>query len=341
MPLPNNVPGRGLGRAAFLGGGAALAGSLALPAQADAFQTVTTQLLWIKNVESAGLWIADDAGYFRAAGINANVLAGGPGLASAEAVVTSGRADVGLDQIERIVDATAAGADLVILGAVFQRSPAGLLSLPARPIRSARDIIGKRIGLQQGARVYIEGILDINHLPHDFTEVVVGFDPQPLVEGACDGYLCFVTNQPLTLAARKIPHVVVDFEQLGLPAYGECLFCTRDYLNANRALLVRYLRALRRGWTDNAHDPTRAARLATHTYGVALGLDEAQQTAENTAQIPLTQSDATRHHGLLWIDKDRMRGPIYAGLRATGRTKLPDVDRLVDVSLLTQAAARR
>jgi hypothetical protein len=72
---------------------------------------------------------------------------------------------------------------------------------------------------------------------------------------------------------------------------------------------------------------------------VALGLDESQQIAENQAQIPLTQSAATRKHGLLWVDKERVRGPIYAGLRATGRTNLPDVDRFIDISLLRDATA--
>jgi ABC-type nitrate/sulfonate/bicarbonate transport system substrate-binding protein len=293
--------------------------------------------LWIKNVESAGLWLADANGYFRDVGIASTVLAGGPGVSSVEALLVAGRADVGVDQIERIVDAVAAGADLVIIGAIFQQTPAGLVSLPTKPIRSARDIIGKRIGLQQGARVYIDGILTVNHLPHDYTEVVVGFDPQPLVEGACDGYLCFVTNQPLILAEHKVPYVVVSFEQLGFPNYGECLFCTRDYLRDHRSTVVRYLAALQRGWQANARDPVPAAKLAVTTYGATLGLDETQQVGENRAQIPLTQSAQTREHGLLWIDRDRVRGPIYASLRATGRTKLPDVDRLVDVSLLREA----
>jgi ABC-type nitrate/sulfonate/bicarbonate transport system substrate-binding protein len=326
-------------REAFLGGSAAVGASLVLGAAAPAPETVTTQLLWIKNVESAGFWLADAKGYFHDVGIDATALAGGPGLSSVEALLVAGRADVGVDQIERIVDAIAAGADLVIIAAIFQESPAGLLSLPAHPIRTARDIVGKRIGLQQGARVYVDGILTLNHLPLDFTEVVVGFDPQPLIEGACDGYLCFVTNQPLELAAHNVPHVVVTFEQLGLANYGECLVCTRDYLRTHRAALVRYLTALQRGWTENARDPVPAAQLATRTYGATLGLDENQQIAENRAQIPLTQSAATRRNGLLWIDKDRVRGPIYNSLRATGRTKLPAVDHIIDVSLLRDATA--
>lgn len=325
-------------RAAFVGGFAAAA-ALGSAARAATLDDVTTQLLWIKNVEAAGLWVADANGYFTDAGIRSNVLAGGPAIASIEALVVGGRADVGIDQIERIVDAIAAGADLVVAGAIFQQSPAGLLSLAAHPIHTARDLIGKRIGLQQGARTYIDGLLSVNHLPRDYTEVVVGFDPQPLVEGACDAYLCFVTNQPLILAAQGVPYSVVSFEKLGLANYGECLFCTRDYLRAHRETLVRYVGALQRGWIENARDPTHAAHLATQTYGASLGLDERQQIAENRAQIPLTQSAVTRDRGLLTIDPKRVAGPIYAGLRATGRTKLPEIEKLIDTSIVRDATA--
>ncbi len=330
-----------LRRDRFLTGTAAAGAMLGLTGTGTAQppETVTTQLLWIKNVEAAGLWIADANGYFRDAGITSNVLAGGPGIASVEAIVAGGRADVGLDLIDRISDAVAAGADLVVFGAVFQQSPAGLLSLPAHPVRTAHDILGKRIGLQQGAKTYIDGILTINHLPLDYTEVVVGFDPQPLVEGACDAYLCFVTNQPLMLTQHGIPHVVVTFEQLGLANYGECLFCTRDYLRAHRATLVRYVSALQRGWLQNAKDPALAPRLATQTYGATLGLDQQQQLAENRAQIPLTQSADTRARGALSIDKVRVGGSIYASLRATGRTKLPDLAQFIDTSIVRDATA--
>jgi ABC-type nitrate/sulfonate/bicarbonate transport system substrate-binding protein len=323
----------------FLHGAAAGLALAATSAPACADTPVTTQLLWIKDVQAAGFWLADAEGYFRAEGITSTILAGGPNLGSPESFVVGGRADVGIDQLERIVDAINAGADLVVLGAIYQRSPAGILSLPTRPIRTAHDILGKRMGLQQGGNLYIDGILNLHRLPHDYTEVVVGFDPQPLVEGACDGYLCYVTNQPLTLAEHGTKAVAVTFEQLGFADYGECLFCTRDYLSKNRSTLVKYLRAVRRGWTANLRDPAPAARLAARTYGESLALDETQETAQNRAQTPLTQSALTRAHGLLWIDEHRIAGPIYASLRATGRTKLPPVNRLLDLSVLRDAAA--
>jgi ABC-type nitrate/sulfonate/bicarbonate transport system substrate-binding protein len=315
---------------------AALATALAAPARAAT--TVTTQIQWIKDVQNAGYWVADTNGYFRDAGITSNVLAGGPGVANLQAIVAAGRADVGIDQLERVIDANNQGEDFVIFGAIYQRDPAAMLSLASHPIRSARDLVGKRLGLQEGAKVYIDAILRVNHLPLTYTEVVVGFDPEPLVEGACDAYLCFLTNQPLALAARHVPAVVATFDDLGYVTYADCLFCTRDYLTKNRDTLVRYVRALQRGWATNAQQPALAPHLTVSVYGASLGLDEAHEIAVNHAQIPLMESALTRANGRMWIDTARVTGPIYATLRATGRTKLPPVDRLIDTSIVRDAA---
>jgi ABC-type nitrate/sulfonate/bicarbonate transport system substrate-binding protein len=325
-------------RHSFLTGALATAGLGATLQPARAATVITTQLQWIKDTQNAGWWLGDANGYFRAEDITSNVLAGGPSLSSVEAVVAAGRADVGMDQLERVVDANAAGSDFVIFGALYQHNPSALLSLPARPIHSARDLLGKRVGVQQGGKVYIDAIMAVNHLPAQYTEVVVGSTPDPLLQGACDAYLCFVTNQPLQLAQRGIASVTATFDQLGYATYTDCLFCTREYLKANRPLLVRYARALRRGWTASVRDPALAARLAVNTYGAGLGLDERKELATSRAQIPLLQSAETRAHGMLWIDERRVAGPIYTTLRATGRTKLPPVAQLIDTSILADAA---
>jgi len=319
-------------------GSAALGAALATPAPARAATTVTTQIQWIKDVQSAGWWIADSNGYFRDAGIDSNVLAGGPGVANIESIVAAGRADIGIDQLERVIDANNQGEDFVIFAAIYQHNPVAMMSLPAHPIHTAKDLVGKRLGLQEGAKIYIDAILRVNHLPLTYTEVVVGFDPEPLVEGACDAYLCFVTNQPLMLEARHVPVVVATFDELGYSSYTDCLFCTRDYLTKNRDTVVRYVRALQHGWATNAQNPLVAAHLTTTVYGAALGLDEAHEIALNRAQIPLMESALTRAHGRMWIDTQRVAGPIYTTLRATGRTNLPPVDRLIDMSILRDAA---
>ncbi len=327
-----------MNRPHFLRSAASVVAAAPLAAAASrAATTVTTQLLWIENVEYAGYWIADANGYFAAEGIAPAFLPGGPNLASVEAIVAAGRADVGVDELEKVVDAVVRGADLVVLGAIYQHAIAGLLSLPKNPVRKAADLVGKRIGFAPRDKEYIDGIFALNHLEPRYVEVPVGFDPAPLVEGACDAYLCYMTAQPLVLAQQKIPYVLVSFADLGYASYAGALFSTRRWAQQQRAALVGYLRALGRGWTENARDPRLGARLAVERYGATLGLDPAQQLAQNQAQIPLTRSALTRRYGPLWISEEEVEHRVYRTLRALGRTALPDPRRLIDLGPLREA----
>ncbi len=146
-----------------------------------------------------------------------------------------------------------------------------------------------------------------------------------------------MTAQPLVLAQQKVPYVLVSFAELGYASYAGAIFCTRRWAQRQRAVLVGYLRALGRGWADNARDPQLGARLAAERYGASLGLDPAQQLAQNRAQIPLTESPLTRRFGPLWISEDEVEHRVYRTLRALGRAALPDPKRLIDLGPLREA----
>jgi ABC-type nitrate/sulfonate/bicarbonate transport system substrate-binding protein len=254
-----------------------------------------------------------------------------------EAIVAGGKAGIGLDQLQTVVDAVKKGTDFVVFAATYQKSPAGLMSLPRNPIRTASDIVGKRIGVQQGGKEFVDAVLKVNGLRVNYKEVPVGFDPQPLVEGACDGYVCFVTNQPLVLAQKGIAYIAVTWADMGLPTYSDVLFSSRDYVNKNQDVVTRFLRATIKGWEMNTKDPSIAPKLVANKYGADLGLNVDQQRAQNLAQIPLTQSELTKQKGMMWISTGEISGPIYKAFAATGRTDLPPVDRLVDLSILKDA----
>ncbi|MCY4665976.1 MAG: ABC transporter substrate-binding protein [Acidimicrobiaceae bacterium] len=109
---------------------------------------VRFQFDWIKNVQFAGHYVAEDQGYFAAEGVNAGFAQGGGGIAT-EVTVNGPGIEMGASSfLSRTIDAMAAGADLVVLGAALQQSPIGFIYLPDNPINTIEDLVGKRIGLQ-------------------------------------------------------------------------------------------------------------------------------------------------------------------------------------------------
>src|SRR5438045_2455754 len=76
------------------------------------------------------------------------------------------------------------------------------------PTPTAKDAVGKKIGLQSGARGPWATILSLSGLKEsDMTIVPVQFDPTPLVQGQVDGFWAFAFNQPLVLQAQGLDTV--------------------------------------------------------------------------------------------------------------------------------------
>lgn len=301
---------------------------------------LTMQLSWIKNVESGGMWIADDMGFFTDVGITAEFLPGGPNAPTAESVVAGGTVDIGMTTfIEQLIDGILADDSLVMLGAQYQESPLGLISPADAPIRTAEDLVGKRVGGIPGNERLVEAILGVAGIESDFEFVPIGFDPQALVEGAADVVTGFITNQSLILEEQGFDAVTVLLSDFGLPAYANVMFAQRSYIDENTDLLVRYFTALARGWELSFEQPDLGAELAVNDYGADLGLSIDQQLAENNAQQELMQSDLTRSSGLFRMSPDFLTDEVYPWLTASGRSELPDLAVSFDDSILAAVYA--
>ncbi len=127
-----------------------------------------------------------------------------------------------------------------------------------------------------------------------------------------------------------------SFDEMGFRTYGAVLTTTRAYLRTNRSNVVAYVRALLKAWEENEKDPAYAAGLAVKKYGADFGLELKQQIRQNELQIPLTHYEESGKLRLA-LDRAVMTGPMYAAARATGRTKLPDVDAIADFDVVPQA----
>jgi ABC-type nitrate/sulfonate/bicarbonate transport system substrate-binding protein len=130
-----------------------------------------------------------------------------------------------------------------------------------------------------------------------------------------------------------------SFDSMGFKSYANLVFVQRAYLKSDRATVVKFLRALTRGWTEDLKDPAMAAKLCVTKYGADLGLDLKQQTRQNELQYAMLKNPAKPDAPLLVLDRDAIVGPMYAAAKATGRDKLPDVDQLCDFSIMQEVHA--
>ena len=266
----------------------------------------TVQLLWLEDVEFGGNYAAAKQGFMKQQGLKQTLIPGGPQTNAVQAVA-GGSAPIGLiGGSQDIIEAVASGIPVKMIATTYQTTTYGLLSLASNPIRTPQDAIGKKIGLQAGARPFWNEILAVNHIAEDkMTIVPAGFDPTPLVTHQIDGYWAYAFNQPVSLELKGIPTYMMLASDAGTPSYSDVIFTLDSALKTQEDLLVRWLRATIQGWEYFLQHPVEMANYAI-SQSPSLKLDPTQQVAQAKAEVPFLTSPLTNSKGLLWIDQSSL-----------------------------------
>ncbi|MDP4086425.1 MAG: ABC transporter substrate-binding protein [Bacillota bacterium] len=105
---------------------------------------VSVVLDWTPNTNHTGLYVAKEKGYFKAEGLDVDIIM--PGQAGADQLVASGKADFGVGYQEAITQARIQGVPLVSIAAVIQHNTSGFASPVEKNIKTPKDFEGHTYG---------------------------------------------------------------------------------------------------------------------------------------------------------------------------------------------------
>ncbi len=323
-----------ISRRAFNRGALASAGAVALSTfdlgKARAADTLNFQTVWLNDPEFLGYMIAIDNGYYAAEGLKVNYIPGGPDVIP-EGSLLAGKADVALTAPLSTIQAIAdKGAPFKIIGTQFQKAPDGIISLKSSNIKEPKDLIGKQVACPPLSQPTFKAMLAANNVGEDKLRIVpYTFDPTPLGTGAVDAVVDFVTETPFLVqqsSGKEVSYFLLwDF---GLPLYVDTIVVTTDTLKAKRAQLVKFLRASRKGWTENNADLEKYPKLYNDTWFKGLGSTIEAEIYHNKAQLPLMASPK----GLFVMDEDG----ISRNLQALEKVGVKGTREMFDTTLLAE-----
>ena len=304
---------------------------------AKSLGSISVQLSWIKNAEFSGEYIAASKGYYKAEGLDVNLVSGGPSVAQ-DAVVASGKAFIGISSPDITGPAVLAGAPLVIVAAQYQKNPFAIMSLASSPLKTPQDMIGKKIGVQSTNLAVWNSFLKANGI--DKSKVTVypaQFDPTPLAEKKCDGWFSFITNEPIELAAKGVKTTTFLLNDFHYPLVSESYMVQKSTLASTqgRAQLKAFLTAEIKGWRDSLKNPAEGPTLSVDVYGKSLGNTIPEQTQESVAQNKLILDARTATEGIFTITPAQVSANL-ATLAIAG-SKL--TSSLFDTSILDEIYA--
>ncbi|MEV0378518.1 ABC transporter substrate-binding protein [Nonomuraea sp. NPDC050643] len=299
------------------------------------FGSVKLQLSWKKNVEFAGEYFADSKGYFKAAGFTqVELLSGGGSGTSVESGLATGRCWAGLSAPTITAPAILQGAPLKIVGATFQKNPFAIISLNKNPIKDAKDLVGKKIGVQDSNELVWNALLKANGLDaSSVTRVPFQSDPSMLTSGQLDGYVGFVTSGPVRLRMGGHDPAYLLLADAGLPLVAETFTVTQETIDKERDKLKAFLTAEIKGWKDAIADPAKSAELAATVYGKDQNLDVKEQTEEAKMQNDLVVTPDAKANGLFTMTPELVAQNIESLAKAGLAIK---AEQLFDLTILDE-----
>ncbi len=296
-----------------------------------ALDRLNFQSIWLNDPEFIGYMIAIDNGYYAAEGISVNYMPGGPDVIP-EGALLSGKADISLTNLTGAVRAVSEkGAPLKIIGAQFQKSPVGVISLEQSGIKGPKDLAGKTVACPPLSLATFQVLLKISGVPREKVRIVpFTFSPVPLIKGEVDAVVDFVTELPFLVeqkSGKKSSYFLIWDE--GLPLFIDLVTVTLDTLKTKRSPLVKFLRASRKGWAENNADPAKYPAKYASTWFKGNGSSLEAEIFHNKAQIPLMAN----RRGLFMIDS----ASIDSSLAALEKVGLKGSRDMFDLTLLAEA----
>jgi len=289
----------GVTAAAVLAGAGLAAGGRPRVARAQAAAPLAMQLGWFANSQMAGDFTAIGKGYFKDAGLDVNIVPGGPSI-DPVGVVASGSVPIGnVASIGVLVAGRSRGVPIKAFASAFQRHPFAFFFLRESGIKTPADFAGKTIGIQGTARPLLDAVLAKYQVPRDKVNVIIiGGTTTPLLTRQADVVTGWVINyaQNLPIQGKSDHFLLWD---LGIRMYAYTYFTTDQAYGARKDVLTRYIAAAARGWLYAKDHPEEAVDFVLKSTS---GPDREMEVPTWKVSIPYISSDATRQRGWGYMD---------------------------------------
>src|SRR5437879_3942844 len=256
---------------------------LLAPAPAAAGEPVSLQLKWKHQFQFAGYYAALEQGFYRDAGLDVTIREGGPGIDVAE-VVASGKADFGVCSAN-VLREWAMGRRLVVLAAIFQRSPAIILAARRADITSVSDLRGRKLMDTPGsdeiaAMLKREGV-DYEAMPR----VAHEGNPRDLLSGRADAMIAYSTNEPFVLEQLGAAYRTFAPAASGIDFYGDNLCTSETELKVHPDRVAAFRAASVKGWTYALAHKEATVDLILRSYSAKKSREALLFEAEHTEAL--------------------------------------------------------
>ena len=219
---------------------------------------LTLQLKWVTQAQFAGYYVAKDKGFYKDAGLDVTVKAGGPDINPSQ-VIAGGGADVIVDWMPSALATREKGVPIVNISQVFKRSGMMLTCRKDSGIKTPKDFAGRTLGVWFYGNEYpfLSWMDKLGYKTSgDANAVKVlkqGFNVDPLLQKQADCISTMTYNEywQLIESGMKADQLIVfKYEDQGVATLEDGLYVQEKSLADPKMAdkLARFLKASLKGW---------------------------------------------------------------------------------------------
>jgi NitT/TauT family transport system substrate-binding protein len=247
--------------------------------------TVRLQLQWFTQAQFGGYYAAVDQGFYAEQCLDVQILEGGVDIVP-QTQLANGDADFAIAWVPKALQSREAGADIVNIAQVFQRSGTLQVSFVDAGITTPADFAGKRIGNWGFGNEYevFAAITQAGLDPATDVELVAQqFDMEALLAGDIDAAEAMTYNEYAQVLEAINPDTgelyqpedfnVISYEEVGVGMLQDAIWADGARLAndaAYRDIAVRFVAASIEGWVYCRDNP-EACRDIVVAAGSQLG----------------------------------------------------------------------
>jgi NitT/TauT family transport system substrate-binding protein len=237
---------------------------------------VTLQLQWVTQAQFAGYFAAIDQGFYEAQCLDVSILEGAVDIVP-QTVLANGEADFALAWVPKALASREAGANIVDIAQVFQRSGTLQVSFKDKNITSPADFAGKKIGNWGFGNEWevFAAMTKAGIDPASVENVAQQFDMVGLLEGDIDAAEAMTYNEYAQVLEAINPATgalytpddfnVISYESEGVGMLQDAIWADGTRLSdpAYNDTAVKFVAASLQGWAYCRDNADACAELVT------------------------------------------------------------------------------
>jgi NitT/TauT family transport system substrate-binding protein len=291
---------------------------------------VTVQLKWVHQAQFAGIYMAQDKGYYAEENLKVNFLEAGLNTDLIEQL-TNGKADFAVTSPEELIVKRSQGYPVTAIAAIYRRSAVVFVSKADSGIINPAGFINKTVSVSEYRDFEIQFYSMMEKLGLDISMVkLVPYDPDytGFYNGDVDVTPAYLTAGVIKIEQKGYKLNIIWPGDYGVHFYSDILVCSDNLIVSNPDLTERFLKATLKGWQD-AIGNEEATITVIMKYAKVQDLKLQSEMME--AQIPLVH---TGEDQIGWMKGEQWKD-MYRVLAEYGLIAMPfDFTKLYDMQFL-------